>query len=886
MELDLWRISQIITMDANKFTLKSQAVISTAQQEALVNHHPSVDTAHLLDALLRGEDPVVPAMLQKLGVAVDVLSATNKKRLEALPQQKGASPEWSRAASHVLQRAVGLARKNGDEFVPTDRLLQSLFAESDGTSKLLKDAGVTEKNLDRTIATIRRGNKTTSSSHEATYDALNTYARNLNELAAEGKLDPVIGRDEEIRRVLQILSRRTKNNPLLMGQPGVGKTAIAEGIAHRIIQGDVPDNLAGMSIFSLDMGSLIAGAKYKGEFEERLKAVIKEVQTQADSTILFIDELHTLVGAGGGEGAMDAANILKPALARGELRAVGATTLDEYQKYIEKDKALERRFQPVFIEEPNRESSISILRGIKDKYEHHHQIQILDEAIIAAVDFSTRYVSDRQLPDKAIDLIDEAASKLRLEMNSKPEELDELNRRIMQLEIEREAIKRENDTAKLAELGMVLANLQEERDLLQTKWENEKEIADRIASSNAAKESLKLEAERAEREGDFGRVAEIRYGRLQSMDKQIQTDRASLLAIQSDNKMIKEEVDALEIADVVASWTGIPVNKIVTKEQERLLQLEVILGRRVVGQEAAITAISDAVRRSRSGLNDERKPVGSFLFLGTTGVGKTELAKTLAEMLFSDEQAMIRLDMSEFQESHSVSRLLGSPPGYIGHDEGGQLTEAVRRRPYSIVLLDEIEKAHNDVFNVLLQVLDDGRLTDSKGRLVNFRNTIVIMTSNAGAEVIQGHFEQAQGIMTPELVDIMRSESLEHIRRRMRPEFLNRIDEIVVFNPLGKKELKAIVQIQLKQMESRMNRVGIQLRISKDALGWLAEEGYHPEYGARPLKRLIQHKIINALSKGLLSDSLDKTQPVVIDVFDKEVVLREPLATESTFSIN
>lgn len=874
------------SMDANSFTLKSQAVISSAQQEALVNNHPSVDTVHILDAMLRGEDPVVPALLQKMGLATDVLLATNSKRLQALPQQQGASPQWSRAASKVLQRAIGLARKSGDEYVSTDRLLQSLLAESDGTAQLLMDAGMTENDLTAAIADVCQGGRTTSASQEATYNALNTYARNLNELAFEGKLDPVIGRDEEIRRVLQILSRRTKNNPLLMGQPGVGKTAIVEGIAHRIIQGDVPENLAGMTIFSLDMGSLIAGAKYKGEFEERLKAVIKEIQSQSDRTILFIDEIHTLVGAGAGEGAMDAANILKPALARGELRAVGATTLDEYQKYMEKDKALERRFQPVLIEEPNRESSISILRGIKDKYEHHHQIQILDEAIIAAVDLSTRYVSDRQLPDKAIDLIDEAASKLRLEMNSKPEELDELNRRIMQLEIEREAIKRENDTAKLAELGMVLANLQEERDGLQTKWQNEKEIADRIAASNAAKEHLKLEAERAEREGDFGRVAEIRYGRMQELDQQVQADRSSLLAIQATNKMIKEEVDALEIAEVVASWTGIPVNKMVTTEQDRLLQLESLLSERVVGQETALTAVADAVRRSRSGLNDEGKPVGSFLFLGTTGVGKTELAKALADVLFNDEQAMIRIDMSEFQESHSGSRLIGSPPGYIGHDEGGQLTEAVRRRPYSIVLLDEIEKAHNDVFNLLLQVLDDGRLTDSKGRLVNFRNTIIIMTSNAGAAQIQARFEQAEGKLTPQLIVEMQSDALEQIRRSMRPEFLNRIDEIVVFEPLSKMNLKAIVQIQLKQLESRMNRAGIQLQISEDAMEWLADEGYHPEYGARPLKRLIQQKILNVLSKSLLSDGLDKNHPVVIDVFDKEVVLREPIEAESAFSIN
>ena len=738
-------------MDATTFTLKSQAVINQAQQDALVHNHPSIDTIHLLHALLTGEDPIVPTLLQKLGISVDTLKTTNAKRLESIAAQEGASPQWSRSASQVLQRAIGFARKAGDEFVSTDRLFQSLLSENDSTAQLLKDAGVQAKELNEAIASIRNGSTTTSASQETTYNALAKYARNLNELATEGKLDPVIGRDEEIRRVLQILSRRTKNNPLLIGEPGVGKTAIAEGIAHRIIQGDVPENLHGMTLFSLDMGALIAGAKYKGEFEERLKAVIKEVQDGADRSILFIDEIHTLVGAGGGEGAMDAANILKPALARGELRAIGATTLQEYQKHFEKDKALERRFQPVMVEEPQREASISILRGIKDKYEHHHQIQILDEAIIAAVDLSSRYVTDRQLPDKAIDLIDEAASKLRLEMNSKPEELDELNRRIMQLEIEREAIKRENDTAKLAELGMVLANLQEERDILQAKWQNEKEIADRIASANASKESLKLEAERAEREGDYGRVAEIRYGRLKEIERQVEQDKATLITIQADSKMIKEEVDAYEIAEVVASWTGIPVQKMVSSEQDRLLQLESILNERVVGQSAAVTAVADAVRRSRSGLNDDRRPVGSFLFLGTTGVGKTELAKTLADALFNDDQAMVRLDMSEFQERHSVSRLIGSPPGYIGHDEGGQLTEAIRRRPYSIVLLDEIEKAHDDVFNVLLQVLDDGRLTDSKGRLVNFRNTIIIMTSNAGAERIQERFKAANGILNEEI---------------------------------------------------------------------------------------------------------------------------------------
>lgn len=873
-------------MDATTFTLKSQAVINQAQQEALVHNHPSIDTVHLLNALLTGEDPIVPTLLQKLGIPVDTLKTTNAKRLESIASQEGASPQWSRSASQVLQRAIGLARKAGDEFVSTDRLFQSLLSENDSTAQLLKDAGVQAKELNEAIASIRNGSTTTSASQETTYNALAKYARNLNELATEGKLDPVIGRDEEIRRVLQILSRRTKNNPLLIGEPGVGKTAIAEGIAHRIIQGDVPENLHGMTLFSLDMGALIAGAKYKGEFEERLKAVIKEVQDGADRSILFIDEIHTLVGAGGGEGAMDAANILKPALARGELRAVGATTLQEYQKYFEKDKALERRFQPVMVEEPQREASISILRGIKDKYEHHHQIQILDEAIIAAVDLSSRFVTDRQLPDKAIDLIDEAASKLRLEMNSKPEELDELNRRIMQLEIEREAIKRENDTAKLAELGMVLANLQEERDILQAKWQNEKEIADRIASANASKESLKLEAERAEREGDYGRVAEIRYGRLQEIERQVEQDKATLITIQADSKMIKEEVDAYEIAEVVASWTGIPVQKMVSSEKDRLLQLESILNERVVGQSAAVIAVADAVRRSRSGLNDDRRPVGSFLFLGTTGVGKTELAKTLADALFNDDQAMVRLDMSEFQERHSVSRLIGSPPGYIGHDEGGQLTEAIRRRPYSIVLLDEIEKAHDDVFNVLLQVLDDGRLTDSKGRLVNFRNTIIIMTSNAGAERIQARFKSANGRLDEEILGAMRTDAMEEVSNRLRPEFINRIDEIVVFEPLQKEDLKSIVKIQLKQLEQRLNHAGIQLRIAEDALNWLAEEGYHPEYGARPLKRLIQQKVLNALSKSILSNAINKELPVVIDVFDNEVVLREPLTEEATFAIN
>ena len=873
-------------MDANTFTLKSQAVINQAQQDALVAQNPTVDTVHLLHAMLNSSDPVIPAILRKMGVAVENLNEANRRRLAQLSSQEGSSPQWSRNASQVLQRAAGIARKSGDDYVSTDRLLESLLMEGDSTSQLLKDAGIEKTELESAIQSIRKGAQTTSASQESTYESLQKFARNLNALATDGKLDPVIGRDEEIRRVLQILSRRTKNNPLLIGEPGVGKTAIAEGIAHRIIQNDVPENLLDKVIYSLDMGALVAGAKYKGEFEERLKAVVKEVQDAAGQAILFIDEIHTPVGAGGGEGAMDAANILKPALARGELRAVGATTLAEYQKYFEKDKALERRFQPVLVEEPNREASISILRGIKDKYEHHHQIQILDEAILAAVDLSTRYVSDRHLPDKAIDLIDEAASKLRLEMNSKPEELDELNRKILQLEIEREAIKREDDTAKLAELGMQLANLQEERDQLQAKWQNEKDVADRIASLNAQKEQLKIESERAERDGDFGKVAEIRYGKLREIERQVEDDKSTLLSMQADSKMIKEEVDAFEIAEVVASWTGIPVQKMMTAEKDQLLQLESILESRVVGQEKAVKAVADVVRRSRSGLNDERRPVGSFMFLGTTGVGKTELAKALADSLFNDEQAMIRLDMSEFQERHSVSRLIGSPPGYIGHDEGGQLTEAVRRRPYSIVLLDEVEKAHDDVFNLLLQVLDDGRLTDSKGRVVNFRNTIIIMTSNAGAAEIQERFNAAEGRMNAPLLAAMKSDAMEALKHRMRPEFLNRIDEIVLFEPLQESHLQSIVKIQLKLLEDRLQKAGIQLMISNEALEWLAHRGYSPEYGARPLKRLIQNQILNTLSKTLLGGDLDKEKPIVIDVFDDQMVLRAPIEEEAYFEIS
>lgn len=872
-------------MDANLFTIKSQEAINLAQQEALASGHPTIDTPHLLFGMLNGSDPVIPSLLGRFGTSLSAIQKANQGMLNNMVKQSGSSPQWSRHASQVLQRAAGMAQKSGDDYISTDRLFTALLAQGDSTSQMLKDAGISETDLEQVILELRKGHQTTSSSQESTYHALHKFAKNLNHLASEGRLDPVIGRDEEIRRVLQILSRRTKNNPLLIGDPGVGKTAIAEGIAHRIISGDVPENLLDKTIYSLDMGALIAGAKYKGEFEERLKSVIKEVQEQSGQVILFIDEIHTLVGAGGGEGAMDAANILKPALARGELRAVGATTLQEYQKYFEKDKALARRFQAVLVEEPNREASISILRGIKEKYEQHHQIQILDEAILAAVDLSTRYISDRHLPDKAIDLIDEAASKLRLEMNSKPEELDEINRKILQLEIEREAIKREDDTAKLAELGMVLANLQEDRDLLQSKWQNEKEVADRIAKSKAEIEQLKAEANRAEREGDFGKVAEIRYGKITTCERSIDEDKKLLISLQSESKMIKEEVDAFEIADVVAHWTGIPVQRMLTTEREKLLRLEEELEKRVVGQKEAVVAVSDAIRRSRSGLNDERKPVGTFLFLGTTGVGKTELAKALAEELFNDEQSMVRLDMSEFQEAHSVSRLIGSPPGYIAHDEGGQLTEAIRRRPYSIVLLDEIEKAHDGVFNILLQVLDDGRLTDAKGRLVNFRNTIIIMTSNAGAMAIQERFEAIQGLDDFKTKELMKADAMLEIRKRMRPEFINRIDEIVLFPPLQKNHLKSIVKIQLNQLEDRLKRAGVRLSISDDALHWLSENGYNPEFGARPLKRLIQNNVLNTLSKALLDGTLNKDQTVVIDVFDDEVVLREPLHSESNFAI-
>ncbi|MGB1074621.1 MAG: ATP-dependent Clp protease ATP-binding subunit [Flavobacteriales bacterium] len=872
-------------MDANAFTLKSQEIISRAQQEALGAKHPTIDTLHLLYAMLHVDDPVIPGILGRMNVAVPALKTTVTRMIERLPVSDSAEANWSRTAAQVLQRAVARARKSGDDFVASDRLLESLLDATDSTAQLLKDAGASAEGLNQAIKELRKGEKTTSSSAESTYDALSKYARNLNAEVHDGKLDPVIGRDEEIRRVLQILSRRTKNNPILIGEPGVGKTAIAEGIAHRIVSGDVPENLLNKVIHSLDMGALIAGAKYKGEFEERLKAVVKEVQNAEGDVILFIDEIHTLVGAGAGEGAMDAANILKPALARGELRAIGATTLSEYQKHFEKDKALERRFQQVLVEEPDREAAVSILRGIKEKYEQHHQVVIKDEAILAAVDLSTRYISERFLPDKAIDLMDEAASKLRLEMNSKPAELDELDRRIQQIEIERAAIQREQDTVKDAELGVTLANLQEERDRLQAQWQSEKEIADEIAAQKTRIEQLRLEAERAEREGDYAAVAEIRYGHIKEAERLMESGKARMSDMQMGDKLINEEVNASEIAAVVAHWTGIPVARMIESEREKLLRLESQLAKRVVGQPAAVNSVSNAVRVSRSGLADANRPVGSFLFLGTTGVGKTELAKALSEALFNDENAMTRIDMSEFQEAHAVSRLVGAPPGYIGHDEGGQLTEAVRRKPYSVILLDEIEKAHPDVFNILLQVLDDGRLTDGKGRTVNFRNTIVIMTSNAGSDRIQERFEEADGRMSADVFANMQMDAMEALRQTVRPEFLNRIDDVIVFQPLGREHLDDIVKIQLQGLHDRLEHAGMELCVSDEALKWLSEQGYSLAYGARPLKRVIQKQVLNTLSKRLLKGDLDKTVPQVLDVFENEVVFRERLADESCLVI-
>jgi ATP-dependent Clp protease ATP-binding subunit ClpB len=867
-------------MDFSKLTIKSQQAIQEAQQLVMAAGQQNIETPHIMKAMLSVDENVVPFLLKKLTVNTDLFKQTLDSQIASYPKVSGGEIQLSRNASTAVNKAFSYLKEFGDEFVSLEHLLLAILDGNDAGSKMLKDQGVNKAGLIAAIKELRKGEKVTSASQEDTYNALNKYAKNLNDLASKGKLDPVIGRDEEIRRVLQILTRRTKNNPILIGEPGTGKTAIAEGIAHRIVSGDVPENLKSKQIFSLDMSALIAGAKYKGEFEERLKSVVKEVVAADGEIILFIDEIHTLVGAGGGEGAMDAANILKPALARGELRAVGATTLNEYQKYFEKDKALERRFQKVLVDEPDRESAISILRGIKDKYEAHHKVRIKDAAIISAVELSQRYITDRFLPDKAIDLIDEAASKLRMEINSKPEELDEIERRIMQLEIEREAIKREKDHEKLAGLGEEIANLSEERDALKAKWESERGLVEKIQQEKEQIENLKFEAEKAEREGDYGRVAEIRYGKTKEAEERLSALQAELVEAQKKSKMIKEEVDVDEIADVVSRWTGIPVSKMLETEREKLLKLEDELHARVIGQDEAVTAVADAVRRGRAGLQDERRPIGSFIFLGTTGVGKTELAKALSAYMFNDENAMIRIDMSEYQEKHTVSRLVGAPPGYVGYDEGGQLTEAVRRKPYSVVLLDEIEKAHPDVYNVLLQVLDDGMLTDSKGRKVNFKNTIVIMTSNLGSAIIQENFENARPGKEEEMIEQTKAEVFALLRKSMRPEFLNRIDEVIMFRPLSQNDIRSIVDLQIAELSERLVDRGIQLSASPEALAYLAEKGYDPQFGARPVKRLIQKEVLNELSKALLAGKVTKDEPVVLDVFSGQVVFRKPLEEE------
>ena len=869
-------------MNLGNFTVKAAEAFQQAQQLAFNAQNPNIETEHILKALLEQEDSTVEYLLKKNNVTINLLESKLDELIGRLPKTSGeAAQSIGREANNVVLRAGASLKQFSDEFVTPEHLLLAIVQGNDAAAKLLKDSGLTEKGLVTAIKDLRKGEKVTSQTQTQEFNALNKYARNLNEFARLGKLDPVIGRDEEIRRTLHILSRRSKNNPVLVGEPGVGKTAIVEGLAMRIVNGDVPENLKSKVIYALDMGQLIAGAKYKGEFEERLKSVIKEVSTSEGEIILFIDELHTLVGAGGGEGAMDAANILKPALARGELRAIGATTLNEYQKYFEKDKALERRFQKVMIDEPSVEDAISILRGLKDRYETHHHVRIKDEAIITAVELSHRYITDRFLPDKAIDLIDESAAKLRLEMNSMPEELDQLERQIRQLEIEREAIKRENDEEKLKELNTEIANLSVERDTFKAKWKEEKELVERVQNAKADIEKLKLEAEQAERNGDYGKVAEIRYGKIKEKEKII-SDYSQQLAAISDKRIMKEEVDAEDIAENVAKATGIPVSRMLQSEREKLLQLEEHLHERVVGQDEAITAVADAIRRSRAGLHDPKKPIGSFIFLGTTGVGKTELAKALAEYLFDDESMMTRIDMSEYQEKHAVSRLVGAPPGYVGYDEGGQLTEAVRRKPYSVVLLDEIEKAHPDVWNVLLQVLDDGRLTDNKGRVVNFRNTIIIMTSNLGSHIIQENFENINERNKEEIVNRTKVEVMNLLRQTIRPEFLNRVDEIILFQPLLKNEIKEIVSIQLNNLKRLVAQSGIQLEFSEYALDFLAEQGFDPQFGARPLKRLIQKEIVNQLSRRILAGEIDKSQPVLVNVFDNTVVFRNEVAPKTS----
>ncbi len=861
-------------MNLNNFTIKASEVIQRAQQLAFNQKHPNIETEHILKALLLMEDSPISYLLKKNNVVVNLLENKLNDKIAKLPVTTAEPAQnLGRDANSILLKAGSVLKTFGDEFVTPEHILLAMVMGNDTVANLLKDAGLTEKGLISAIKELRKGSTVNSQTQENTFNALNKYAKNLIEMARAGKLDPVIGRDEEIRRTLHILSRRTKNNPILVGEPGVGKTAIAEGLAMRIVNGDVPENLKSKIIYALDMGQLIAGAKYKGEFEERLKSVVKEVTSSDGDIILFIDEIHTLVGAGGGDGAMDAANILKPALARGELRAVGATTLNEYQKYFEKDKALERRFQKVMIDEPNIEDAISILRGLKDRYETYHHVRIKDEAIIAAVELSHRYINDRFLPDKAIDLIDESAAKLRLEMNSMPEELDKLERQIRQLEIEREAIKRENDAKKLKELNTEIANLSVERDTYVSKWKQEKEIVEKIQNGKAAIEQLKQEADQAERNGDYGKVAEIRYGKIKEQETLIHTWTIQLDEL-SEKRLLKEEVDADDIAESVAKSTGIPVSKMLQSDKVKLLNLEAELHKRVVGQEEAIEAVSDAIRRSRAGLQDAKRPIGSFIFLGTTGVGKTELAKALADYLFDDDTMMTRIDMSEYQEKHTVSRLVGAPPGYVGYDEGGQLTEAVRRKPYSVVLLDEIEKAHPDVFNVLLQVLDDGRLTDNKGRMVNFKNTIIIMTSNMGSQIIQDNFEKVTEKNKDEVVDSTKIEVMNLLKQTIRPEFLNRIDEVIMFQPLMKSDIKLIIGIQLNQLKKLVEENDIKLEFSDYALDYLADNGFDPQFGARPLKRLIQKQIINQLSKRILAGDINKELPVVVDVFDGLVVFR------------
>jgi ATP-dependent Clp protease ATP-binding subunit ClpB len=874
-------------MDLNKLTIRTQEVLQKAQGLAVESTNQTIEPGHVLKAMFEVDKDVIPYLLKELNVNPVPLKLATSKIIESYPRVTGGQLHLSNQTNKLFDNAFNEMKQFKDEFVSLEILFFALTYSTESIGELLKDNGISRKKLKESIMDLRNGDSVTSHSPEGTYKSLEKFAKNLNEMAKTGKLDPVIGRDDEIRRVLQILTRRRKNNPILIGEPGVGKTAIGEGIAHRIVEGDVPENLKSKIVYSLDMGALIAGAKYKGEFEERLKAVIKEVTNAEGEIILFIDEIHTLVGAGsGGEGAMDAANILKPALARGELRAVGATTLSEYQKYFEKDKALVRRFQTVLVDEPSTEDAISILRGIKDKYENHHKVLIKDAAIISAVELSQRYITERQLPDKAIDLIDEAAAKLRMEINSKPEELDELERKIMQLEIEKEAIKRENDTEKVKGLDRELADLVEKRDAFRAKWQSERDIVDTIQTIKEDIEDLKIEADQAERAGDYGKVAEIRYGKIKGAEEKLEATKLELTLTQEDSKMIKEEVDSEEIAEVVSKWTGIPVSKMLEGEKAKLLRLEEELSKRVVGQHEAIGAIADAVRRSRAGLQDEKKPIGSFIFLGTTGVGKTELAKALAEYLFNDENSMTRIDMSEYQEKHSVSRLVGAPPGYIGYDEGGQLTEAVRRRPYSIILFDEIEKAHPDVFNVLLQVLDDGRLTDNKGRTVNFKNTIIIMTSNMGSSLIHEEFD---GIVEAEFdraAEKAEFKVLELLKQTIRPEFLNRIDETILFLPLTKQNIREIVLLQVQGLQNRLSNQGINLVVKEEAIDWIAEAGYDPFFGARPVKRVIQKQVMNELSKAVLGDLIDTSQNVVMDIFDGQMVFRKPINEDEEVTLN